>query len=241
MKRRNLFTTLAVVSVFAVVASACSNSNDTGGGGGSASGGATVDCSADPFGCVQVAAGDPIQLASLLSISGDTAFLGTDSVHGIQLAIDNLDGTMDGTDGQLLGHDVTLQQEDDRCSAEGGQAGATALAANPDIVAVIGTSCSSAALGVADTILSDKGMLLFSPSNTNPGADVGRRRTSPSTRARRTTTRSRARSSPTSSTPSSVSRRRRRSTTRARTPTAWPPRSATTSRRSAGRSPTSNR
>ena len=168
MKRRNLFTTLAVVSVFAVVASACSNSNDTGGGGGSASGGATVDCSADPFGCVQVAAGDPIQLASLLSISGDTAFLGTDSVHGIQLAIDNLDGTMDGTDGQLLGHDVTLQQEDDLCSAEGGQAGATALAANPDIVAVIGTSCSSAALGVADTILSDKGMLLFSPSNTNP-------------------------------------------------------------------------
>jgi branched-chain amino acid transport system substrate-binding protein len=43
------------------------------------------------------------------------------------------------------------------------------LAANPDIVAVIGTSCSSAALGVADTILGDKGILLFSPSNTNPG------------------------------------------------------------------------
>ena len=35
-------------------------------------------------------------------------------------------------------------------------------------MAVIGTSCSSAALGVADTILSEKGILLFSPSNTNP-------------------------------------------------------------------------
>ena len=34
---------------------------------------------------------------------------------------------------------------------------------------MIGTSCSSAALGVADTILGDKGMLLISPSNTNPG------------------------------------------------------------------------
>ncbi len=64
---------------------------------------------------------------------------------------------------------MTLQQEDDGCSAEGGQAGATALAANPDIVAVIGTSCSSAALGVADTILGDKGIILISPSNTNPG------------------------------------------------------------------------
>ena len=168
MKRRNWLVTLAAVSVLALVAGACSN-NDSGGGGGSASSSATVDCSADEFGCVQVAAGDPIQLASLLAISGDVAFLGTDSNHGIQLAIDNLDGTMDGTDGQLLGHDVTLQQEDDLCSAEGGSAGATALAANPDIVAVIGTSCSSAALGVADTILGDKGILLFSPSNTNPG------------------------------------------------------------------------
>ena len=36
-------------------------------------------------------------------------------------------------------------------------------------MAVIGTSCSSAALGVADKILSDKGILLISPSNTNPG------------------------------------------------------------------------
>ncbi|MGZ8607486.1 MAG: branched-chain amino acid ABC transporter substrate-binding protein, partial [Actinomycetota bacterium] len=36
------------------------------------------------------------------------------------------------------------------------------------IVAVIGTSCSSSALGVADQILSDQGMILLSPSNTNP-------------------------------------------------------------------------
>ena len=118
---------------------------------------------------MEIAAGDPIQLASLLSISGDTAFLGTDSNHGVELAIDYLDDAFDATPGQLLGHDVTLQQEDDGCSAEGGQAGGTAIAANPDIVAVIGTSCSSSALGVADTILGDKGMLLFSPSNTNPG------------------------------------------------------------------------
>jgi branched-chain amino acid transport system substrate-binding protein len=172
MKNRKLLALFALLGALSLVAAACGSDNGGGGEtaatGGTASG-AAVDCSADEFGCVEVAAGDPIQLASLLSISGDTAALGTDSNHGVELAIDHLDNKFDATPGQLLGHDVTLQQEDDGCSAEGGQAGATALAANPDIVAVIGTSCSSAALGVADTILGDKGILLFSPSNTNPG------------------------------------------------------------------------
>ena len=171
MKNRKYLAMVALLGALMLVAAACGDDNggETGGGGGTSATGGAVDCSADEFGCVEVAAGDPIQLASLLSISGSTAFLGTDSAHGVELAIDHLDDTFDATPGQLLGHDVTLQQEDDGCSAEGGQAGATALAANPDIVAVIGTSCSSAALGVADTILGDKGILLFSPSNTNPG------------------------------------------------------------------------
>src|SRR6266542_3658932 len=51
---------------------------------------------------------------------------------------------------------------------EDGRAGATKLAADPTILSVIGTSCSSAALGVADTIFSKKGILLISPSNTGP-------------------------------------------------------------------------
>ena len=174
MRKRRYFALFAVSAALSLVAAACGE--DEGGGETGATGGVetgttggAVDCTADPFGCVEIAAGDPIQLASLLAISGDVAFLGTDSNNGIILAIDNLDGSLDAVPGQLLGHDVTLQQEDDLCSAEGGSSGATALAANPDIVAVLGTSCSSAALGVADTILGDKGILLFSPSNTNPG------------------------------------------------------------------------
>lgn len=120
------------------------------------------------FGCVTFGAGEPIQVGTLLAISGNVAFLGLDSQRGVQLAIDNLDGKLDGTDGQLLGHAVTLVNEDDGCSKEGGQAGATKLAALPNIIAVIGTSCSSSALGVADKIFGDKGILLVSPSNTNP-------------------------------------------------------------------------
>jgi len=163
-------TWLALVSLFAVlslVGAACaSDSGDTGGAGG---GGAADVCAADEFGCIEIAAGDPITVGTLQAISGDVATLGQDQVNGVQLAVDYLDGALDGTNGQLLGHDVVVTGEDDGCSAEGGQAGATALAANDQIVGVIGSSCSSAALGVADTILGDKGILLISGSNTNPG------------------------------------------------------------------------
>jgi branched-chain amino acid transport system substrate-binding protein len=172
MRKQRFFAMFAMFAALTIVAAACADdeggTGSTGGTGGTGGTGA-VDCEADEFGCVEVAAGEPIHLASLLSISGDTAFLGTDSNNGLILAIDDLDGALDATPGQLLGHDVELTQEDDGCSAEGGQAGAQALAADTTVVAVIGTSCSSAALGVADTILSDVGMLLFSPSNTNPG------------------------------------------------------------------------
>lgn len=170
MNNRKYLSMVALVGALMLVAAACGGDDDEGGAatGATPTGGA-VDCEADEFGCVEIAAGTPIKIGSLLSISGETAFLGTDSNHGIELAIDDLDGSLDATPGQLLGHEVELQQEDDGCSAEGGQSGGTALAADPEIVAVIGTSCSSSALGVADTILGDKGILLFSPSNTNPG------------------------------------------------------------------------
>ncbi len=159
---------LAVLAVMTVVAAACSNNNNTSGGGGGTGGGGAVDCNSDPFGCVVYQSGEPIKLGTLLAISGDVASLGLDSQHGVQLAIDYLDGNFDGKGGQIDGHDITMVNEDDGCSAEGGQAGATKLVADPQIVAVIGTSCSSAALGVADKITSDKGILLISPSNTNP-------------------------------------------------------------------------
>ncbi len=135
---------------------------------GSESGGAaTGDCE-DKVGCVTVAKGDPIQLGSLLVISGSDSSLGQDSQNGAVLGVDYLDGKLDGTAGQIAGHDVEWQHEDDLCSADGGQAGGEALAANTDIVAVIGTSCSSAALGVADKIMSDAGIPIISPSNTGP-------------------------------------------------------------------------
>jgi branched-chain amino acid transport system substrate-binding protein len=168
MKHRKLFTMLAIVGSLALVASACSNDDPGGGGGETGATGSGVDCTTVEFGCVEVASGEPISIGTLLSISGDTKNLGLDSQHGVVLAADFLDDAFDGTNGQIAGHDIAFVHEDDGCSAEGGQAGAVILAADPQVVGVLGTSCSSASLGIADKILTEKGIVVISPSATNP-------------------------------------------------------------------------
>jgi branched-chain amino acid transport system substrate-binding protein len=162
MSRPRWVAFVAVLGAFMLAAAGCANKDE---GGGGAQG---ADCSADQFGCLTLASGEPLKIGTLLSISGDNRSLGLDSQRGVQLAVDYLDSNFDGKPGQLMGHTVQLVNADDGCSKEGGQAGATKLAADPKILSVIGTSCSSAALGVADTIFSKKGMLLISPSNTGP-------------------------------------------------------------------------
>jgi branched-chain amino acid transport system substrate-binding protein len=164
MTQRRWMTALGALVVLAMVATACSNGSSSAGSGGS---GGAVDCNADP-GCVTVASGAPIEIGTLLSTTGANKNLGLDSLYGVELAVDYLDGTFDQADGQLDGHDIKLVNETDGCSADGGQKGATTLAADPQLVAVIGTSCSSASLGVADTIFSSKGITILSPSATNP-------------------------------------------------------------------------
>ena len=163
MKQRRWFTTLALVAVLSIVAAACADDGGAGDGDGEG-----VDCATVEFGCVEVGADDPINIGVAQVISGADATLGQDQVNGIELALDYRDGTFDGTNGTVLDHEVETTVEDDGCSAEGGTAATTALAADTSIVGVLGTSCSSGALGVGDTILSEKGILLFSSSNTNP-------------------------------------------------------------------------
>ncbi len=163
MKHRSWFKAFALVAVLSIVASACAGDDDPGTGTDG-----DVDCATVEFGCVEVGADEPINLGAAQVISGADASLGQDQVNAIELAIDHLDDEFDQTDGTLLDHPVNLTVEDELCSAEGGQTAGTALAADASIVAVIGTSCSSAALGVADTILGDKGITLISGSNTSP-------------------------------------------------------------------------
>ena len=118
---------------------------------------AEVTCE-DAIGCVEVAAGDPIHIAYAMVISGPDATLGTDSRNGAEIAISDKGGT-------LLGHPIQFDGEDEGCNAEGGQAAGTKLAADPTIVAILGTSCSSA-IRVAMPLWSTAGFTVISASNT---------------------------------------------------------------------------
>jgi len=116
-----------------------------------------LDCT-DSIGCVSVKKGEPIHIAYAMVISGSDATLGIDSRNGAELAVDDKGGKM-------LGHDIKFDGEDELCSAEGGQAAGTKLAADPTIVAIIGTSCSSA-VRVAMPLWTKAGFTVISASNT---------------------------------------------------------------------------
>ncbi len=114
---------------------------------------------ADPMGCVSVGNGASIKIGTLLTMTGADSVYGIDAVRGIEIAIADKK--------QVFGHSVELVKTDDLCTEDGGRNGATQLAANPDIVGVIGTTCSSASVPAAE-ILTKANMTLISPSSTAP-------------------------------------------------------------------------
>jgi branched-chain amino acid transport system substrate-binding protein len=122
-------------------------------------GGAAEFVCDDELGCVTYAPDDPIRIASALVISGPNAQLGLDSQYGVEIAMEMR--------GQVAGHDVELQAEDDGCNAEGGQAAGQKIVSDPSIIGVIGTSCSGAGVPMSQ-VISDAGYFMVSPSNTAP-------------------------------------------------------------------------
>jgi len=114
----------------------------------------------DPIGVVKVKSGEPIHIACWMVIAGGDASLGTDTKRGVEIAVDDKGG-------KILGFPIKLSVQDTGCNAEGGQAAATKLAADPTIVAAIGSNCSSEARPGAP-ILWKAGIATVSPSNTAP-------------------------------------------------------------------------
>jgi branched-chain amino acid transport system substrate-binding protein len=121
-----------------------------------ACGGGAYACT-DPLGCVAVESGQPITIAAALTLSGSNSPYGTDALRGIEIAISD--------HGDLQGRAIELIQQDEQCSEAGGEAAANALAAKPEVVGVVGPTCSSAAVSAAK-ILTEAGMVLISPSAT---------------------------------------------------------------------------
>ena len=151
---KRLFTLLSVLVLASMVLAACGANTPV-----ATQPPAKYTCT-DPIGCVTIAPSDPIHIAYLLVVSGPNETLGVDSRNGIEIAIDDAGG-------KILKHDIKFDGEDGGCDAGPGQTAGTKLAADPTIVAVIGTSCSSEARA-AEPLLSKAGFVTISPSNTAP-------------------------------------------------------------------------
>jgi branched-chain amino acid transport system substrate-binding protein len=114
----------------------------------------------DPMGVVKIRPGEPVHIACWFVVAGPDASLGTDTKRGVEIAIEDKGG-------KVLGFPIKLTIQDTGCNAEGGQAAAAKLAADPTIIAAIGSSCSSEARPGAP-ILWKAGIPTVSPSNTGP-------------------------------------------------------------------------
>lgn len=161
MKRLNSLGLLSLLLVATMILAACPAPAPapTGDSGASDSESEEMSGCDDAIGCVEIAAGEPIRLASALVITGPNESLGLDSQHGVEIAISDR--------GEIHGHSVELQPEDDGCSAEGGQTAGQKIVSDPSIVAVIGTSCSGAGVPMSQ-IVCGAGIAMVSPSNTAP-------------------------------------------------------------------------
>ena len=107
-----------------------------------------------------VETGESIQIRSVNNISGDVARLGVTRQRGVELALADYGG--------VHGFEVSMGVGmTDGCSADGGRQAAESVASDPDVVGVIGTSCSSAATTAAP-IPTGAAMVMISPSNTSP-------------------------------------------------------------------------
>jgi branched-chain amino acid transport system substrate-binding protein len=119
----------------------------------------------DELGVVEIPKDAPITIGGYWVISGPDTALGLDSKRGAEIAFDEINNT-------IAGHQIQMVVEDDSCNAEGGQTAATKLSTVPNIVAVLGPACSSAATAAAPILwkagIVDIGTATTAPSLTAP-------------------------------------------------------------------------
>ena len=96
------------------------------------------------------------------ALTGDQAAFGTSTVHGVQLAADEINAA-----GGLLGRRIRLVVEDDQGRAENAASVMEKLITGDNVIAVIGENSSNQSLAAAP-IAQANGVPMISPSSTNP-------------------------------------------------------------------------
>ena len=151
--RRAFPLLIVLLAAFSLLAANCGNDDDGTGDRGDALGDGSL-------GIVTVSEGESIQIRSLNVISGPVAFLGLPNLRGIEFAIADY--------GDINGFSIALGTPlDGLCSSEGGQAAAQTVVADEQVVGVVGTACSGAAVAAAP-LITEAGMAIISPSATSP-------------------------------------------------------------------------
>ena len=103
----------------------------------------------------------PVRIGAILSFSG-SSYLGESLYRSVEMA------AADFAPLAKRGMEVEVAEAiDSQCSAEGGLAAARQAAADIDLVGVVGTTCSAAAVA-ASPVLSEAGIPMIAPSNTSP-------------------------------------------------------------------------
>jgi branched-chain amino acid transport system substrate-binding protein len=125
---------------------------------------------ADAIGCVDIAPGEPVKIGALQALSGSMEPQGVELLQCTELAVD-------GRGGELLGHPIELVTGDSMCSGEAGTTAALKVTADPQLVGLLGTSCSGAAAS-AMKVVSDAGLVMIAascsaPSLTSVGGEPG--------------------------------------------------------------------
>lgn len=114
----------------------------------------------DPLGCVVIGPAEPVKIGVIQALSGKVAALGQEQLRGLELALNARERT-------VAGHPVALQTEDDGCTSEGGANAALKVVADPQTVAIFGSTCSGAA-ATAAKVMSDAGLSMISGNNSAP-------------------------------------------------------------------------
>jgi branched-chain amino acid transport system substrate-binding protein len=106
--------------------------------------------------------GGTIKVGVYGSLTGTTATFGESTVKGVQLALDELNAA-----GGIGGKKVTIISEDDQSKPEEAATAAQKLITQDHVIALIGEVSSSRSLAAAP-IAQSNGVIMISPSSTNP-------------------------------------------------------------------------
>lgn len=113
----------------------------------------------DALGCVEILPAAPIKIGVIQNLTG-MGPAASGLVHCVELALEDRSN-------QLLGHPVELVVADSKCSGEGGTTAALKITADPQIVGIVGPTCSGAAVKASE-IVSEAGLAMISGSSTAP-------------------------------------------------------------------------